>query len=494
MAEQKFDNNIKNNDVWDDYIFRDDGQANMLKCKMCNHVPKIAYDMNQNVCCRYCVNNIISNNNNNNNNDNNESKFNINNIVTAFIGKLGVYCPTNLIEHNIDNEPGMFRHTPNGEQVCKWEGTVNEITNHLDNQCDFVRIKCHYDILGCNAQIVKSQLSGHIKQNHLKHDTLLINKITELIKSNHDKDNEIKSLKDQINNMERQLNRVLNILNINNNNNNNNIEINGDEKMMEINEKFDENTKSINITFNKQYNIAYHIGNDKDKCNTFFGTTLIDNNNKRYEINIKINKYVYNRLKGLINIGIINIGIIKRDKINEYLSMNKYSKSFVYYSYGYGYHSRGGLMNNNKGKPFHKKSNNNEYYINIINDLNINDEIDLFDASLGKYKKAKILQKMEDGIKIHWIGYSKKYDEFIQNIHYNNYFNGISYPYLKNDIITIIIEYDNINKTGLLSYKLNNIFLGNAFNINYNDSFLIGISSRFSGNEFEILSFKVKNH
>ena len=68
-------------------------------------------------------------------------------------------------------------------------------------------------------------------------------------------------------------------------------------------------------------------------------------------------------------------------------------------------------------------------------DLYVNQEIEVYDTSLKKYKPAKIIQVTGGvGIKIHWIGYSDKWDEFINRDQFSSRINksSLSPNFMKN--------------------------------------------------------------
>ena len=83
-------------------------------------------------------------------------------------------------------------------------------------------------------------------------------------------------------------------------------------------------------------------------------------------------------------------------------------------------------------------------------DLYVNQEIEVYDTSLKKYKRAKIIQVTGGvGVKIHWIGYSDKWDEFINRDQYSSRINKSSLsPYFMknkypNNVNTVAKRDDN---------------------------------------------------
>ena len=196
---------------------------------------------------------------------------------------------------------------------------------------------------------------------------------------------------------------------------------------------FDTINKSDTILLSNNNGVMSYDGT-KSKNNSRYNICVFNKafNKRDYSVNLRINEMISNVKVGYKMI----IGCVESDKISEYISdLHKSSITNKRYGYAVGIDVNGQILSGYDDKI--------DLIINYNvkhNDINIGDHYGCFDTHKGYFRVIKIIHKNDYGIQVHWIGWSNKWDEFIQ---INSYINRIKklktpiLPYGYNDEIEI---------------------------------------------------------
>ena len=262
---------------------------------------------------------------------------------------------------------------------------------------------------------------------------------------------------------------------------------------------------SVHITqgfdLNEQNMIATHTRNAsdtqpsaKETWSSVFGVRKISCKDGDYNISIKINKHQHWAGDACG----IYIGLIENDEIEKYIKKHT-NKKFASFIYGFGYNTLGMVTNNekkryfkkyDKGKDFDSRKELKKSGIHIGQILLAKGDELIRNKKMAVVKiKNRYKWKGDWWIEIHPLGYHHSWDKtrIESNFVEKNIFDisGDLVPYTENDTVHV-----TLSKNAILSFGVNDIDHGFAFELDKNKQYRLAISSfcKCVGNEFEIVS------
>lgn len=98
--------------------------------------------------------------------------------------------------------------------------------------------------------------------------------------------------------------------------------------------------------------------------------------------------------------------------------------------------------------------------LNDVKALHVGEEIYCYDNYFKRYKLAKIekVYANNDGVRVHWLGYSTKWDEDIKKMDFKKrlkHNNGGIFKFKKNSIVQIDFLYDKMGDKSLVKFRTN---------------------------------------
>eukprot|EP00484_Ammonia_sp_Unknown_P030284 CAMPEP_0197033496 /NCGR_PEP_ID=MMETSP1384-20130603/11891_1 /TAXON_ID=29189 /ORGANISM="Ammonia sp." /LENGTH=463 /DNA_ID=CAMNT_0042463309 /DNA_START=23 /DNA_END=1414 /DNA_ORIENTATION=- len=168
---------------WDLRIFRDEHLAQRFLCALCHNVCRDPHELscsNAHLFCETCINDYSNNSNTTTcpidhelNVTHQASRF-----VTRHIKELYVFCPRSKIVCSKLMRNARFN---NNQLFCNFEGTLQNLVDHVNHQCIFNVIACPFHLIGCPTnQMYRYELQNHINSAQNKHISLALQKIQKL--------------------------------------------------------------------------------------------------------------------------------------------------------------------------------------------------------------------------------------------------------------------------------------------------------------------------
>eukprot|EP01084_Bolivina_argentea_P201880 345012_1 len=175
-------------------------------CDICKNLCNQATDIgckNGHIFCKQCIMQLFSNNVNRStqyikcptcNERIKKNKVNINKYAIKSISKYVIYCIHSDYEqkqqrNQEEYDEGKVLVTDNVDtNYCPWSGTISNALDHINNDCEFAKIKCEYCgvpsrrrnlpkhslgcpmfpvecLLKCNKKILRSKMNDHVKND-----------------------------------------------------------------------------------------------------------------------------------------------------------------------------------------------------------------------------------------------------------------------------------------------------------------------------------------
>mmetsp|Transcript_104150 Transcript_104150/g.127240 ORF Transcript_104150/g.127240 Transcript_104150/m.127240 type:complete len:502 (-) Transcript_104150:47-1552(-) len=490
MAELKHENNAKIRDKWDPKILINGDMSNVVTCFECGLISGNVYsnDNGTNIYCKECGQTLL--------NENRIKKMIKNVAFSNMISNLKCRCPNSCFdEKNNDINEGIL--ITNNAITCGWNGKFSGITNHINTECHLTKRSCKYIKIGCDRKngMNRMELNNHYKIYRNNHENMLIDKVSEclgIIKKQNIEISQFNQVITQQNDKILQLNQVITDFD--------KIIVDQNVKIAKLNDTINDQQNEIktlntDIQFLKRKADQEIKVNELQTVNTIFSFDPIkkhsgiklSQNNRAMETNennaLCVLKTSFTKRNYIIRLRICNLTIKDDNDISigliESMKIKNWSPSTIVFK------SDGFVTNawsTNKVSTF-----DNEQIMDYTpkhSDLKINQIIQCLETKFDKKNYyVKIIEKNNEGIKIHWIGYNKTFDEYIPIKHYDRIKLCSVLPYGTNDVITIKYKYNTTNDSSTIQWCINhNNTIKNTkeYPINSNTEYKLGVYTRFN--------------
>jgi len=168
---------------WDLRIFRDEHLARRFMCQLCHNVCRDAHELscsNAHLFCKQCIEEYSNTSGTTTcpichelNVTHQASRF-----VTRHINELQTYCPRSKLVCSKLMQNARFN---NNTLFCNFQGTLQNLNEHVNHQCIFNVIACPFHLIGCPTnKMYRYELQKHLNAAQNKHISLALQNIQKL--------------------------------------------------------------------------------------------------------------------------------------------------------------------------------------------------------------------------------------------------------------------------------------------------------------------------